>query len=305
MALDATFSVEGSTAVQAHSVAYGQVVDFQLQSLGGANSISWSIVGTSKSTQAPLTITPSGAPSGVTASCTMPSDPGDGLGRSFLVKLTISDGQNTATAYRVFGAANAAGVIPVTANEENYRNATHGYTDVFNQALNTIFGGAGGGNTQLQYNNGGALDGASGITVVGGETALAFGSNPATTGLIRAGNNVEFLYAKTAGGSNMRVAHVSGGDDLVFGDTTQTNDLYLDIKTGRSLIHRVNGTPEHSWNSTQYDMANNNLVNVGILDHNGSQVGFYGTAPINKQTGVAVTAGGVHAALVNLGLIAA
>lgn len=36
-----------------------------------------------------------------------------------------------------------------------------------------------------------------------------------------------------------------------------------------------------------------------------TNVGFYGTAPIAKQTGVAVTAGGVHAALVALGLIAA
>ena len=32
-------------------------------------------------------------------------------------------------------------------------------------------------------------------------------------------------------------------------------------------------------------------------------IGFYGTAPIALQTGVAVTAAGVHAALVNLGLI--
>ena len=34
-------------------------------------------------------------------------------------------------------------------------------------------------------------------------------------------------------------------------------------------------------------------------------VAFYGTAPIAKQTGVAVTAAGIHAALVALGLIAA
>lgn len=43
----------------------------------------------------------------------------------------------------------------------------------------------------------------------------------------------------------------------------------------------------------------------GDLNHDGSNVGFYGTAPIAKQTGVAVTAAGIHAALVNLGLIAA
>lgn len=35
------------------------------------------------------------------------------------------------------------------------------------------------------------------------------------------------------------------------------------------------------------------------------RVGFYGTAPIAQQTGVAVTAGGIHAALVALGLITA
>jgi hypothetical protein len=33
-------------------------------------------------------------------------------------------------------------------------------------------------------------------------------------------------------------------------------------------------------------------------------LGFYGAAPVAKQTGVAVTAAAVHAALTNLGLIA-
>lgn len=37
----------------------------------------------------------------------------------------------------------------------------------------------------------------------------------------------------------------------------------------------------------------------------GGNVGFYGTAPVAKPTGVAVTAAGIHAALVTLGLIAA
>lgn len=43
----------------------------------------------------------------------------------------------------------------------------------------------------------------------------------------------------------------------------------------------------------------------GALNHDGTTVGFYGTAPIAKQTGVAVDAAGIHAALVALGLIAA
>lgn len=40
---------------------------------------------------------------------------------------------------------------------------------------------------------------------------------------------------------------------------------------------------------------------VQVLD----KVGFYAATPVAKQTGVAVTAGAIHAALVNLGLIAA
>jgi hypothetical protein len=45
------------------------------------------------------------------------------------------------------------------------------------------------------------------------------------------------------------------------------------------------------------------LVANGAFKHQGTEVGFYGTSSIAKQTGVAVTAAGVHAALVNLGLI--
>lgn len=43
----------------------------------------------------------------------------------------------------------------------------------------------------------------------------------------------------------------------------------------------------------------------GDLNHDGTNVGFYGTAPVAQQTGVAVSAAGIHAALVNLGLITA
>jgi len=40
-------------------------------------------------------------------------------------------------------------------------------------------------------------------------------------------------------------------------------------------------------------------------DSSANGVGFYNATPVAKQTGVAVSAAGVHAALVNLGLIAA
>ncbi len=137
--LSAEFSVEGSTAVQAHSVAYGQTVDFALQSLSDVSTIAWSIVGTSKSTQAALAITLGGSPSGETASCVMPSDPGDDLGRSFLMKCLVTNARGqTAVAYRLFGAVNSAGEMPVASGEENHRSITHGYTDEFNRALATL-----------------------------------------------------------------------------------------------------------------------------------------------------------------------
>lgn len=41
------------------------------------------------------------------------------------------------------------------------------------------------------------------------------------------------------------------------------------------------------------------------LGKTGGSVGFYGTTPIALQTGVAVDAAGIHAALVALGLITA
>lgn len=41
------------------------------------------------------------------------------------------------------------------------------------------------------------------------------------------------------------------------------------------------------------------------LNHDGSNIGFFGTAPAAKQTGVAVTAAAIHAALVTYGLISA
>ncbi len=43
----------------------------------------------------------------------------------------------------------------------------------------------------------------------------------------------------------------------------------------------------------------------GALNHDGTTVGFYGTTPIVKQTGVAVSTAAIHAALVALGLIGA
>ncbi len=284
--LSATFSVEGSTAVQRHSVAYGQTIDFAIQSLTGIETIEWSIVGTSKSTQAALTITPAGSPSGATASCVMPSDPGDGLGRAFAVKLRVANQQESAVAYRIFGKANSAGIVPLVVGEELWGNATHGYTDIFNQALNAI-GGAAGGTTQLLYNNAGAIDGASGITVVGSETGLSLSYVEAGSGTKATAGEMRWpatagIYFRNTGAANVGVVRVGNTtDDLWIGDTTAGSDTTIFAAT--TVTIGPGGAAEYTFTSSALDMNGNNLSEVGALDHDGSTLGFYGTAPTTKQ----------------------
>jgi len=56
----------------------------------------------------------------------------------------------------------------------------------------------------------------------------------------------------------------------------------------------------------QLDLIAGGVSCMAVRETGGArQVGFYTTAPVSLQTGVAVTAGGIHAALVALGLITA
>lgn len=75
--------------------------------------------------------------------------------------------------------------------------------------------------------------------------------------------------------------------------------------------------PAHTFNGDLITGVGRRTATVGVLIGGAQncmefggvgsvpQVGFYGTAAIAKQTGVAVTAAGIHAALVSLGIIAA
>ena len=71
---------------------------------------------------------------------------------------------------------------------------------------------------------------------------------------------------------------------------------------GTSLYIKQSGTDSTGWAAVP-ELASNNVW-AGTSKFSGN-VGFYGTTPIAKQTGVAVTAAGIHAALVALGLISA
>ncbi len=133
--LDASFSVEGSSAITAHSVAYGATVDLVALSTE-FRTIAWEIVSSSKSGVSTPTITLAGTPTGATASFPQVADPGDGLGRSWIVKCTQTDSQGNADVeYRIVGTANINGIVPICADEAAYRNATHGWCEVVNSIL--------------------------------------------------------------------------------------------------------------------------------------------------------------------------
>lgn len=136
MALSAAFLVEGLTNPREHVVAYGATVDLEIASRA-YNTISWSIVGSSLSTQSYPTITLGGSPLGKSASFPMPADPGDGLGRSFRVRCLVTDANGEeAVQYAIVGAVGASGRLPAPAGEgPNDRSASYGYTDLLNAAL--------------------------------------------------------------------------------------------------------------------------------------------------------------------------
>lgn len=115
------------------------------------------------------------------------------------------------------------------------------------------------------------------------------------------------------GGQAIALGHSGVASVLALtGSLTVTDDLAVQddfTVTGDSI---QNGTGFFggavNMNST-LGVAGNALVQGqlevdGALRHTGAGVGFYNTAPISKQTGVAVTIAAVHAALVNLGAIA-
>ena len=96
-------------------------------------------------------------------------------------------------------------------------------------------------------------------------------------------------------GAGADIVMGAGKDAKIYYDGT---DLILDpdvVGTGKVLIGATGDD----------DMLLSTIEIDGDLNHDGSNVGFYGTAPVVQQTGVAVTAVGIHAALVNLGLITA
>jgi hypothetical protein len=237
MPLSAEFSVEGDDSVIAHEVAYAQTVDLALLSTSGARTIAWSIAGTSHSSMASPTITPAGSPTGATASFAMPADPADGEGRSVVVKCLLTDNSGaTAVAYRVVGVPNNAGRVPFAVGEENYRNATHGWTEEMNALLATV------GDDMTPP----ADPGDDGKIVVADGGDLTYSSS------IPAAVIANSLPISLSPGNLL--AATSVGDAVIAWGTT-TGYIQIGDSSGITGIHHV-ATTEHGW----YVGGNNEMV---------------------------------------------
>lgn len=137
-------------------------------------------------------------------------------------------------------------------------------------------------------------------------------------------NNNYALQLRAAGGTARHFASMSTGDIIVLaGDghaITMGGALAVGGAAGGALT--MNGHVDGNAPTLQTAGAaganvlrirggnggvalRNNADSATLLQTNDTGVGFNGSAPIAKPTGVAVSAAGIHAALVSYGLIAA
>jgi hypothetical protein len=227
---------------------------------------------------APLDVTKSAAAIG-TSTLAAPLDHKHDI--STAVVLDISTGANaegTATSlarsdhvhrltFAVVAAALAAASAAISVNSQKITNlatptvSTDAATKAYVDAHTGIPGGS---TTQLQYNNAGVFDGASGITVVGSETALSFG----TTTNVSAGDTRHAHGATISAG---RLQSGSGGVPilrwgvgtnnyiLIGGGVEGVAGLQLEVTTG-SIELKIATAQEYLFSDTALTMNGNNLV---------------------------------------------
>jgi hypothetical protein len=140
MPISAAFTVNGASNPAEHATTYGATVSLALVSIVGADVITWQILAASDPDYTIPPVTTSGTPPGTTAQFTVPADPGDTLGRSFLVRCTVRNAEETDIETAVVGVLNVNGCLPLCPGEEFERHATHGWGPVLNRFLATIGG---------------------------------------------------------------------------------------------------------------------------------------------------------------------
>lgn len=198
---------------------------------------------------------------------------------------TVSAGSSRGNYYPgdiVHGSGSPAGQYLVTS------------TKVVSAAITTA-GSGGTPGSQVLTVSGGAGSGATiTVTVSGG-------------GVVTSVNSISSGGAYTINPSNLNAASVTGGGFSVFPTfAIGLGANALSVLVPDQFVTNVTAITTVGGSGAGLTLTATNQVRAGlsVMPTAGGLLGFYGTTPVAKQTGVAVTAAGIHAALTSLGLIA-
>lgn len=232
----ALFTVNGSSAQQAHVVTFGSTISYALVNTAGCYSAEYSIVGLS---HAGLTIPVVSMSATVgTGSHAMPSDPG--ADRAFLIECVVNGGKDASgrpdpnlRCSRVIGTTSYQSTVPLVLGETLERDATVGWVLPFNSVFagryrlvsmrvvtsgTTSFTPTSGARALLVECVGGG--GAGGGCATGTGSAAASGGAGgayAASWLVGAAVKTIFTVAVGAGGTPGSAGAVAGGNG---GETT-------------------------------------------------------------------------------------
>lgn len=206
------------------------------------------------------------------------SDVGNRTGKGAVTGNTIRDVGGLGVSITVGGGGVAADVDPITIVGNTIINAGGGITATAGTA------------TVIASNY---IEGVNAEGVVANTKAAIVGNVIRNVGQVAAGSRAGIFV--TGGTATVVGNHIV--DDQ--GTATMVDGLRIIAgATANTVANTITGY-------TTSAIRNDGTITTLVGEHSTGRVGFYGTTPIAKQTGVAVTAAAIHAALVNLGLIAA
>lgn len=133
-----------------------------------------------------------------------------------------------------------------------------------------------------------------------------------TTGIGKSGSSLDLI---AAGEARLRIGTGPGNPNVVF-QPINTSGLFIGSVSGSFGLHNVasSATVPSLLNSFLSEVAGIGGIagactmiaaSLERITVNATGIGFFATTPAARPTGVAVTAAGIHAALVTLGLITA
>jgi hypothetical protein len=251
------------------------------------------------------------------------------------VKATsVGHGLTGTTTKRISGTVNYNGLKSVTVidNDSFYFTSTWlgtetGWWSIDSEGIyNTGIGYQAGRSLTIGYSctfiGGNAGYHASQLATATNSTAIGYGTYTAASNQIVLGNTSVTTFGI---GTYNPTAHVqfTGVSDLiglrVLGNATQTTsvlslessaaavNICMDNNGGAIFNEQGNAAADFRVESDNYDalFIDASVNSIEIMHNAAGLIGFYGITPVAQQTGVAVTAAGIHAALVALGLITA